>query len=135
MLPFVVPRFATDSAGRVFPGVWKPLFLKFPSRYRLPFPGWNSLPTAFVSLFIFYIFSYLFLKLMICFAGCLMSSASIQKLFCGIYSVLKCSFDEFVRQNVVSPSYSSAILGPAPRSILLTLGSPETFKPILCFEK
>ena len=77
----------------------------------------------------------LFLKTMICFAGCLMSSASIQKLFCGIYSVLKCSFDEFVRQNVVSPSYSSAILGPAPRSILLTLGSPETFKPILCFEK
>ena len=49
---------------------------------------------------------------MVCFAGCLMSSASIQKLFCGIYSVLKCSFDEFVREKVVSPSYSFAILGP-----------------------
>ena len=30
------------------------------------------------------------------FSGCLMSSASIQKLFCAIYSVFKCSFDEFV---------------------------------------
>ena len=53
----------------------------------------------------------LFLKTMICFSGCLMSSASIQKLFCRIYSVLKCSFDEFVGEKVVSPSYSSAILG------------------------
>ena len=32
-----------------------------------------------------------------CFSGCLMSSASIQKLFCGFYSAYKCSFDEFVR--------------------------------------
>ena len=47
-----------------------------------------------------------------CFFGCLMSSASIQKLFCGIYSALKCSFDEFVGEKVVFPSYSSAILGP-----------------------
>ena len=31
-----------------------------------------------------------------CFSGCLMSSVGIQKLFCGIYSVFKCSFDEFV---------------------------------------
>ena len=43
---------------------------------------------------------------------CLMSSAGIQKLFCGIYSAFKCSFDEFVREKVVSQSYSSAILGP-----------------------
>ena len=47
-------------------------------------------------------------------AECLMSSASIQKLFCGIDSALKCSFDEFVREKVVSPPYSSAILGPPP---------------------
>ena len=53
----------------------------------------------------------LFLKTMICFSGCLMSSASTQKLFCEIYSALKCSFDEFVGKKVVSPSYSSAILG------------------------
>ena len=79
---------------------------------KIPFPGWSSLPTSFVSFFIFYIFSYLFLKTMICFSGCLMSSASIQKLFCGVCLALKCSFEEFVREKVVSPSYSSAILGP-----------------------
>ena len=42
-----------------------------------------------------------------CFSRCLMSSASIQKLFCGIYSAFKCSFDEFVGEKVVSPSYCS----------------------------
>ena len=109
MLPSVFPRLVTDSAGRVFPGVWKPLFLKFPSRDGLPFPGRSSLPTSFVSFLVFYIFSYLLLKTMVCFSGCLMSSASLQKLFCGVCSALKCSFEEFVRENVVFPSYSSAI--------------------------
>ena len=46
------------------------------------------------------------------FSGCLMSSAGIQKLFCGIYSVFKCSFDEFVGEKVFSSSYSSTILAP-----------------------
>ena len=114
MLPSVLPKLATDSAARMFPGVWKPLFLRVSSRDGTPFLGWNFLPTSFVSFFVFYIFSYLFLKPMICFAGCLMSSASIQKLFCGIYSALKCSFDEFLREKVVSPSYSSTILGLPP---------------------
>ena len=41
-----------------------------------------------------------------------MSSAGIRKLFCGIYSMFKCSFDEFVGEKVFSPSYSSAILAP-----------------------
>ena len=81
------------------------------SLFKTPFPGRSSLSTSFVSFLVFYIFSYLFLKTIICFSGCLMSSASIQKLFCEIYSALKCSFDEFVREKVVSPSYSSAILG------------------------
>ena len=47
-----------------------------------------------------------------CFSGCLMSSAGIQKLFCGIYSTFRYSFDEFVGEKVVSLSYSSTILGP-----------------------
>ena len=35
MLPSVVPRFTTDSAVRVFPGVWKLLsFLRLPSQVR-----------------------------------------------------------------------------------------------------
>ena len=50
-----------------------------------------------------------------CFSGCLMSSAGIQKLFCGIYSTFKCSFDEFVGEKVFSLSYSSAILAPPPQ--------------------
>ena len=123
MLPSVFPRLATDSAGRVFPGVWKPLFLKFPSRDGLPFPGRASLPGTELPphllclLFVFYIFSYLFLKTMICFSGCLMSSTSIQKLFCEVCSALKCSFEESVREKLVSPSYSSTILGPPPQGL------------------
>ena len=91
------------------------LFLRLPSQDGAP-----SLPL--LSLFlVFYIFSYLLLKTMGCFSGCLMSSDGIQKLFCGVCSVLKCSFDEFVREKVVSPSNSSAILEPPP--ILCFFGS------------
>ena len=79
--------------------------------FKTPFWGWVSIPTSFVSLFVFYILSYLLLKTMGCLSGCLMSSASIQKLFCGICSAFKCSFDEFVGEKVVSLSYSSAVLG------------------------
>ena len=43
-----------------------------------------------------------------------MFSASIQKLFCGIYLAFKWSFDEFVGEKAFSPSYSSAILAPPP---------------------
>ena len=82
------------------------------SLFKTPFLGRSSVPPSFVSFFVFYIFSYLLLKTVGCFSGCLMSSAGIQKLFCGIYSVFKCSFDEFVREKVFSPSYSSAILAP-----------------------
>ena len=114
MLPSVLPRLDTDSAASVSWCLETSLFLRLPSRDRTPFLGWSSLPTSFVSFFFFYIFSYLFLKKMICFSGCLMSSASIQELFCGIYSALKCSFDEFVREKVFSQSYSSTILGPPP---------------------
>ena len=32
MLPSEFPRLTTDSPVRVFPGVWKPLFLRLPSR-------------------------------------------------------------------------------------------------------
>ena len=50
-------------------------------------------------------------KTMDCFSGCLMSSASIQKLFCGIYSGFKCSFDEFVGRkwppHPIPPPYKS----------------------------
>ena len=93
-----------------------------------PFPEWVSVPSSFVSLFIFYILSYLLSKTMGWFSGCLMSSASGQKLFCEVFSVFKCSFDEFVGEEVVSPSYSSTILSPLP-SIILVLEIPWTEGP------
>ena len=97
-----------DSTGRVFLGIWKLL------SFQDPVPGTELRPDLFVSLFVFYIFSYLLSKTMGCFSGCLRSSAGIQKLFCGIYSAFKCYFDEFVGEKVVSLSYSSAILGLPP---------------------
>ena len=81
--------------------------------FKTPFLGQISIPTSFVSLFIYYILPYLLSKTMGCLSGCLISSASIQKLFCGIWSVFKCSFDEFVGEKVVSLSHSSTILGPS----------------------
>ena len=50
MLPSVVPRLATDTTVRVFPGVWKPLF------FKTPFLGWSSVPTSFVSFCLLYFF-------------------------------------------------------------------------------
>ena len=108
LLPSVVPRLTTDSAVRVFPGVRKLL------SFKTPLPGRSSVPTSFVSLFIFSIFFYLLSKTMGCFSGCLMTSAGIQKLFCEIDSAFKCSFGELLGEKVVSPSYSSTILGPPP---------------------
>ena len=87
--------------------------------YKTPFLERISVPSSFVSLFIFYILSYLLSKTMGCFSRCLMSSASDQKLFCEVCSAISCSFDEFAGQKVVSPSYSSAIL--APPQLILTI--------------
>ena len=114
MLPSVLPRLGTDLAVRVFPGIWKPLFLRLPSQ-----DGALSLPLLSL-FFVFYIFSYLLSKTMGCFSGCLMSSASIQKLFCGFCSAFKYSFDEFMGEKVVSPSYSSTILGLPSQKQFLT---------------
>ena len=52
-----------------------------------------------------------------CFSGRLMSAASDQKLFCELCSAFNCSFDEFVEEKMISPSYSSAILAPPPCTI------------------
>ena len=82
-----------------------------------PSPGQVSVPNSFVCLFVFYILSYLLSKRTACLSRCLVSSASIQKLFCGNCSTFKWSFDEFVGEKTVSPSYSSTILG-LPLSLL-----------------
>ena len=100
---------------------WWEGFLMFGnfSAFTTPSPGQVSVPNSFVSLFIFCILSYLLSKTMGCFSGCLVSSTSIQNLFCGICSVFKWSFNELVGEEVVSLSYSSTILGPPPTIFLI----------------
>ena len=48
MLPSVVPRLTADSEVRVFPGVWKPLFLRLPSGDGAPSLSLLSLFLSFV---------------------------------------------------------------------------------------
>ena len=62
MLPSEIPKLPTDPLVRGFPGVWKLLFYD-------SLPGWVSIPNSFVSLFIFYILSYLLSKTMDAFLG------------------------------------------------------------------
>ena len=98
----------------------------------LRLPSWDGAPSLPLLSFCLLYFFYLLSKTMGCFSGCLMSSVGIQKLFCGIYSGCKCSFNEFVGEKVVSPSYSSTILGPPPsillfRSIFMGLGIASCF--------
>ena len=84
------------------------------SSIKTPFPGWISILSSLVSLFIFYILSYLLSKTLGCFSGRLMTPASDQKLFCEVCSAFSYSFGEFVGEKVISLSYSSAILAPPP---------------------
>ena len=101
------------------------------SSFMIPSPGWVSIPNSFVSLFVFYILSYLLSKRMGYFSGFPVSSTSIQKLFCGICSAFKWSFDEFVGEKVVSLSYSSSTLGLHTRFILFYFILFATFKLFL----
>ena len=98
-----------------------PRFKNFPQtrQCKTPFPGGISVLSSFVSLFIFYVLSYLLSKTMGCFSGRLMTSASSQKLFCEVCSAFGHSFDEFVGEKVVSPSCSSASLAPPTTSFFL----------------
>ena len=104
-LPSKIQKLPPDPPVRRFPGIWKLALLPLSSQGGSP-------SLALLSLFIFYVLSYLVLKTMGCFSGRLMSSASDQKLFCEVCTTFKCSFSEFVGEKLVSPSYSSTILAP-----------------------
>ena len=80
----------------------------------LRLPSWDGSPSlALLSPFLSFIFCPTSLQRQwAAFLGYLMSAASDQKLFCELCSAFNCSFDEFVGEKVVSPSYSSAILAP-----------------------
>ena len=58
-----------------------------------------------------------------CFSGRLMSTASDRKLFCKLCSPFCCSFNEFVEEKVITPSYSSAILTPPQIFFYICLSS------------
>ena len=94
---------------------WWEGFLVFGNfSFMKPSPGWVSTSNSFVSVFIFYILSYLLLKRMGCLSDYLVSSTSIQNLLCGSCSAFKWSFNEFVGEKVVSLFHASTILGPPP---------------------
>ena len=98
------------------------------SLFKTLFLGWSSVSPSFVSFFcLLYFFLPPFEELG-CFSGYLMSSAGIQKLFCGIYLAFKCSFDEFVGEKVYSPSYSCAILAPPVDMVLNSPLQPTSKK-------
>ena len=94
MLPSEVPRLITESPVRMFPGVW---ILK------------DSLPGLDLHRYLhcpsFYLLHFFLPPLEDngLFSGYLTSSACIQKFICGIYSVFKCSFDEFVEGEIGLP--------------------------------
>ena len=77
MLPSEIPKLPTELPVRGFPTVWN-LFLLYDSHPRM------GLCLSFVS----HILSYLLSKRMGCLSG-LVSSASVQKLFCGSFSAFK----------------------------------------------
>ena len=104
------------------------------SSFTTPSLGRVSIPNSFVSFFIFYILPYLLLKTVGCLSGCLVSSASVQKLFCGICSAFKWSFDEFMGEKVVSPSYSSAVLGPPPPPLFFCVWK-LSYPSIICWRE
>ena len=88
MLPSEIPKLPTDPPVRGFPGVWKLLLL------HNSLPRMGLIPNSFVSLFVFYILSYLLSKRIGCLSRCLVSSANIQKLFCFVvlWKLLKMIF-------------------------------------------
>ena len=104
-LPSEIQKLPPDLPVREFTGVWKLPLLRLPSRD-------GSLSLTLLSLFLSFYFILPPFEDNGCFSGHLMSSASNQKLFCRVCSAFKCSFDEFVGEKMVSPSYSSTILAP-----------------------
>ena len=82
------------------------------SSFMTPSPRRASIPKSFVSVLVFNTFSYHLSKRSGYLSRCLVSSASVQKLFCESCSTFSWSFDEFVGEKVISLSYSSTILEP-----------------------
>ena len=106
MLPFEIPKLSIDLMVRGSPGIWKLLLL------HDSLPGQVSIPNSFASLFMFYILSYLLSKTMGYLSGCLVSSASIQKLFCSAFKFAQHSND--LLMNLRGRKWSPRPIPPLP---------------------
>ena len=93
MLPSVLPRLATDSAVRMFPGVWKPLFLRVSSWDGISFLGRDFLPGTELPPYLlcpFFHLLYFFLPI-----------SEANDLLCWVPDVL-CQHSEVVLWNLLS---------------------------------
>ena len=110
--------------------LWESFLLGGSFTSFIPSPGWVTILNSVVSLFVFYILSYLLSKRVGCLSECLVSSSSFQKLFCGSFSAIKWSIDKFVVEKVV-PTLFLHHLGTAPDifgfSIKVVLASYNEF--------
>ena len=88
------------------------------SSFMTPSPEWVSVPNLFCIYFYLLYFVLPLLKRLDFLSRWLVSSARIQKLFCGSFSTFTWSFDEFVGEKVASLSYSSTILGPCSHHLM-----------------
>ena len=109
MLPFEVLRLATDSPVRVFPGVWK-------LRSFLRLPSWDGSPSLpLLSLFLSFIFfPTSFRRQWDAFLGAWYPLPAFRSCFVEFTQRSNVFFDEFFGEKLVSPSYSSTILGLPP---------------------
>ena len=94
---------------------WEGLLLFGNFSFMTPSPGWVSVINFYLSFCLSHFVLPPFEENGLSFwvPGVL---TSVQTLFCGSCSAFRYSFDEFVGEKVVSPSYSSTILGPPPVS-------------------
>ena len=101
------------------------------SSFKTTVPGQISVPTSFVSLFLFYILSHRLSKTMGCLSGSLMSSASIRNCFLE-FAQHSMFFRWICGKKVVFLFYFSATLGPPLRRELWILPPQQALFPF-CF--
>ena len=104
MLPSGLPKLPLIPPVRGFPVVWKLLL-------HDSHPTTGPRPKILCPPFRLYPLPCVLPRRLVCLSGCLGSSASLQKLFCGSCSMCRWSFDVFVGNEVVSLSCSSTTLG------------------------
>ena len=107
-----IRKLPPDPPVQGFPGVWKLPLLRLPS--------WDRSPSlALLSFFLSFIFCPTsFRRQWAAFLGTWCPQLAIRICFCEVCSAFNCSFNEFVGEKVVSPSYSSAIFAPSSSCIL-----------------